>query len=158
MASVEEFVSSEDHLDICTKEELTTAEHCGIEIGDKHLKHTTKAILKANLFEKYVLSKTAPFVTSVLPSFLLVLGLSFEHQKELLLLQIQPDEFKLKAEEEKELAMEKMCQQTDQVHAELGQCQLDLIKERRVLADGAAALPGEQSGNNFDVMGNLKLP
>ena len=46
-------------------------------------------------------------------------GLTFEQQKELLMLQLDHDKFKLKAELEKELAVEKMRQQTEQAKLDM---------------------------------------
>ena len=61
----------------------------------------------------------------VLPPSFPVTGLSLNQWKELLLLQLEHDKFK--AEVEKELAVEKMHQSTEQACLDLEQCWFDLV-------------------------------
>ena len=166
MVTVEDFFASpsEEFLDICTKEQLLQiAEHYDVDVGDKRLKERMKAILKSNLFEKNVLSAVPSAVSqsTVLSPPLTATGLTFDQQKELLMLQLDHDKFKLKAELEKELAVERMRQQTEQAKLEMEQSRLTLIKEGKLSAASElskkSSLVSEQSCDGFDVLGNLRL-
>lgn len=98
-----------------------------------------KIILKVNLFEKHILFEDPPSGSGdVLPASSSVSGLSFEQQS-CFILQFG-HKFRLKAEREKELAVE-IRQQMEQAHLELEQSQLPLIKEVKLLAAmGTASL------------------
>ena len=92
MASVSSFVQSptEAILNSCTKDQLLKlVEHYGIDIGDKKLEEI-KGALRAALIESGVLPATVQsnaVVQSVSPP----VGLTFEQQKELLLLQLNAE-------------------------------------------------------------------
>lgn len=105
----------------------------GIDVGDKHLKDTVRAILKLNLLDRKVL-KVKENEPTVAPSAAPVsspvdCGLTFEQQKELLLLQLEHDKFKLQVEMEKELALENVWQKTEEARLEVEQSRLQLIRE-----------------------------
>ena len=102
MASVEEFVDSPcDHLlDQCSKEQLLKiAEHYKVEIGDKRVKLDT---IKANLRKKLVATGVLEMEEKVGSA-----SLDFEQQKELLMMQLQHDEWKHKKDAELKLELEK---------------------------------------------------
>lgn len=91
-------------MDGYTKEQLLKiAEHFHIDIGDKRLKDTVKSVLKANLFERKVLEEGTEIsslpctvdAVSINPSTCV---LTFEQQKEMLILQLRHDEVMQKAE------------------------------------------------------------
>lgn len=95
MADIDLFVSSPSckSLNKCTKEQLLkVADYYQVVISDKRLKENIKVILKARLIEKGILKakmdKSVP-VDSQLQS-----NLSFEQQKELLLLQMEHEKLK----------------------------------------------------------------
>lgn len=98
MAECEAFIAapSEEALEKCTKEQLLKiAEHYSVVVGDKRLKENVKTTLKVKLVELGIMT-TDPSelhsVTSALP--VQAQGLTFEQQKELLLLQMEHDERK----------------------------------------------------------------
>ncbi|KAM3582723.1 uncharacterized protein V6R79_007080, partial [Siganus canaliculatus] len=143
MSNIADFIAcpSEDLLNACTREQLVQlAEHYGVDVGDKRLKDRMKSILRTVLFEKQVLTEAArSAVPSPAASKVPVVSsnLTFEQQKELLLLQLEYDKFKLKTETEKDLALEKLKQETQQAKLELEQQKLQLISEGK-LQDPAA--------------------
>lgn len=101
---------------MCTKEQLLKIiEYYNIDIGDKNIKEEVKPILKSILLEKKVLTEDPSAISpgTVLSLPLKAAGLTFDHQ-ELLMLQLDHDKFQLKADMEKELAVEKMLQHTEQ--------------------------------------------
>ena len=150
--NIEDFFDSpsEEWLDLCTKEQLLKiAEHYEIDIGDKRLKDRVKAILKSNLFEIKVLTDppVGPPVTAL--SQMLTSGLTFEQQKELLMIQLDHDKFKLRAELDKE----KIRQQTEQAKLDMEQTRLSLVREGRLSAGDVS----RNSSDESDVLGNLRL-
>lgn len=87
---VEDFVQSpsEELLEQCTKEQLVKiAQHYSIEVEPKRTKENLKSIIKANLQEFGVLGDTE-VKTSLGKTRGSVAGLTFEQQKELLILQL----------------------------------------------------------------------
>lgn len=167
MVTVEEFIASpsEELLDLCTREQLLKiAESYEIDVGDKCQKERVKSVLKACLLKNKVMPEAplnVPFPHNVLYPPVTTTGLTFDQQKELLLLQLEHDKFKLKAETEKQLAVERLRQQTEQAKSGVEQARLQLIKEGKLLAgsevSGRSVLLSEQSAANFDVVGNLRL-
>ncbi|XP_030294105.1 uncharacterized protein LOC115594274 [Sparus aurata] len=173
MAEVAEFVKApaEELLDKCTKEQLLKiAEHYDIDISDKRLKDTVKSILRANLSEMGVLTGGAqPLgldkVEGLASPVVTVGGLSsltFEQQRELLLLQLEHDKIMKTAEMDKQIAVEKLRYQTEQTKLSLEQSRLELLKG----GSSVAGVSGEQEsssvhpgggGDGFDVLGNLRL-
>lgn len=78
------------------------------------------------------------------------------------MLQLERDKKKQKAEIEKQLAVEKLCYQTEQAKFSIQQYKLHLIKSGKLVADGSVELESsplcpEPSGECFDVLGNLPL-
>ena len=95
MSVLQSFVKapSEIILDLCSKEQLLEiAEHFGIEIVDKKLKETVKAVLKQGLMEAGVLGSLSISnqSASVQPSS----TLTFEQQRELLQMQLDLERLK----------------------------------------------------------------
>lgn len=135
MVRVEDFFASpsEDLLDACSREELVKiAESYGIDVGDKRQKERVRAILRSNLLEK-VSPERPPMAAPPPASGAALVGMlssvaqssfSFEQQKELLMLQIEHDKFKLQAELEKELVVGKMRQQLEQARLGVEQSRL----------------------------------
>ncbi|KAL7371523.1 hypothetical protein ABVT39_000330 [Epinephelus coioides] len=106
---VENFIQSpsEELLEQCTKEQLIKiAQHYSTDVEPKGTKENLKSIIKANLQECGVLME--------------VQGLTFEQQKELLLLQMEHDKIKFEMEAKKQLELEVIRQQTEKVKLELG--------------------------------------
>ncbi len=107
MALVEAFCEtpSEELLDGCTKEQLLKiADHYSVDISDKRLKDTVKSILKAKLYEMEILPGKMGGVTGAGVSFspeAQSSGLSFDQQKELLLLQMEHEKLKHRVEVER---------------------------------------------------------
>lgn len=139
---VEDFIQSpsEEVLEQCNKEQLTKiAQHYSIEVEPKRTKENLKSIIKANLQESGVLmdGKGESGVS------ISMTGLTFEQQKELLL---------LKLDHEKEL--EKIKYKKEQLKLDLEMQKLTLIREGKV---SAAVLNEEPISSRFDVASNLRL-
>lgn len=158
---------SDSFLDSCTKEQLLKiADHYKIEISDKRLKDIIKSILRANVYDMNVLPaaagaagvvKNAAGLSS--PVGQSSIALSFEQQRELLLLQMEHEKLKHKVQVEKELALENMKFDIEQARITLEHEKLSLIREGR-LSQGASQGPGGDSsivGHSFDQVGNLRL-
>ncbi|XP_036965434.1 uncharacterized protein LOC119025698 isoform X1 [Acanthopagrus latus] len=150
---VEAFVQAptEALLDECTKDQLVKiAGHYNVEVGDKRVKETVKANLKFKLLKMNVLdageavsvsagAEGAPPPLAARPGA----GLSFERQKELLLLRMKLETEKEVAVErvrqgielEKVLSVEKMRQETEQVKLDLERQKLALVREGKVAGD-----------------------
>lgn len=169
MAGIAEFLKSpsEKILDGYTKEQLLKiAEHFDIDIGDKRLKDTVKSVLKANLFERKVLEEGTEIsslactvdAASINPS---ACALTFEQQREMLILQLRHDEVMQKAEIEKQLHVEKLHFETEQAKIALEQHRLELIKDGTLTSDRSVGLEVASSvpsrDESFDVLGNLRL-
>lgn len=87
---------------------LKIAEHFNIEIGTNRLKETVKSILKANLIEEGILVAEKPKLLSSVPMSSMT-NLTFEQQKELLMMQMQHE----KCIQQRELEVEVLKQQTE---------------------------------------------
>ncbi|XP_039537129.1 uncharacterized protein LOC120485420 [Pimephales promelas] len=133
MADIDEFVSSPSHelLNGCTKEQLLSiAEHYEIVIKDKRLKENVKTALKIELIKQGILDiemeeKDVPIAPD------LKSNLSFEQQKELLLLQMDHENIKLRAEQGK--------RELEKAKLDLEFLKLNLVKE-----EGRVSLVGEK--------------
>lgn len=137
MSLVEEFVNapSVELLDHCTKDQLVKlAEHFEIELTDKRLKENIKLVLKKKLMEEGILSADDLVKPSVSCSVETPTGLTFEQQKQLLM---------LKFEHETRMQHKQL---------ELEHYKLDLIKAGKLLGEG-----GVQEKPVFNVANNLKL-
>lgn len=153
MASVANFVQcpSEELFNSFHKEQLVElAEQYGVDLGEKRLKKEIKGFLKSVLIEKHVLPSTSVSIgeSQVSPSVVL----TFEQQKELLLLQI--DRGKL------DMERERLRQSLEKEKLELEQYRLDLIKTGKlggtaVLDEPAAS--STQSSKMFDLVRNLRI-
>lgn len=128
---VEDFIESphECGLDICTKKQLIRiAEYYKVDVGDvRKTKDYVKGNLKVKLLEKGVLKldKIEFSVESSMSERVSPVGLSFEQQKELLLLRV-------KAEQEKEQAMERMRQDLEREKLDVERQKLELIREGKL--------------------------
>ena len=163
---------SEKFLDQCTRDQLVKiAEFYSFDVGDKRSKETVKTNLKANLVKMKVLvtAEAAPLFacTEDAPSPVIAgpgAGLTFEQQKELLLLRMQ-------LEKDKEVAVEKMRQgiemekvmkqKTEQAKLELQKQKLILIREGKVAADvlltDGSSVPSGTPGRSVDDLSDLRL-
>lgn len=126
MAECEAFIAapSEEALEKCTKEQLLKiAEHYSVVVGDKRLKENVKTTLKVKLVELGIMT-TDPSefhpVTSTLP--VQAQGLTFEQQKELLLLQMEHDERKRQLDIKKQIELAVIHQQTEKAKLDLQGC------------------------------------
>ncbi len=108
MSEVEAFITapSQESLDKCTKEQLLQiAEHYSVEVvGDKRIKETIKSAIKSKLLVAGIVSKT-DFSQSPTTH-----GLTFEQQKEMLMLQLDHEKMKHELDIKKQLEVEKMRQ------------------------------------------------
>lgn len=139
---VDEFIEAPSYevLEQCTKEQLIKlAQHYSVAVDARRTKETLKSIVKANLQEEGVL-KAEDGKSGISAS---VPGLTFEQQKELLMLKL-----------EHEQQLEKMKYKMEQMKLEVEQQKLGLIKAGALSADtgkeGATAA-------HFDVTKNLRL-
>lgn len=147
---VDEFVDSPSValLDQCTKDQLLLiAEKYKIEIQDRKLKETVKDSLKAGLLKQGIFPVVG---TPSSGSTGVFAGLSFEQQRELLLLK-QSHEFQLK---QKELALEEMKNRTEMARLELQNKKLNLIQEGKLLGSES---PDGVKVEAFDIFSNLRL-
>lgn len=138
---VAEFIQSptDELLDQCPKEQLVKiGQHYSVEVDLKRTKDNLKNIIKANLHESGVLPDGGGKSEVSAP----MAGLTFEQQKELLLL-------KLKHEKE----LERIKYKTEQLKLDLELQKLAMIKDGRM---SASALMGGTCPH-FDVANNLKL-
>ena len=150
MASVvEDFLSSpsEELLEQCTKDQLLKiAEHFQIEVLDKKLKDTIKKTVKSKLLDDGVL-----LIEEVTQKPVVSKGiLTFEQQKELLLLQLEHERLK----NDRQLEMEVLRQKTEMHKLEVQQYRLELIREGKLASEGLVQRKGEYE---FDVGTNLRL-
>ncbi|KAL4009454.1 hypothetical protein ACER0C_003306 [Sarotherodon galilaeus] len=154
MATVDAFVQSpsEELLNSYTEEQLLKlVEHYDVDVGDKRLKDEIKGVLKVALVKKGVLPcKMQAFVAEVDQSVVsTAVALSFEQQKELLLLQMERDKLSIEKERVRHsLEKEKM---------ELEQYRLDLIKAGKLSGGVEAKESSPQGVKTFDVVRNLRL-
>ena len=173
-AVVEAFIQSpsETLLDSCTKDQLLKiADHFGIEIAATRLKDTIKRILKATLMEEGVLASDEG---KGLPSTMVSPGgsLTFDQQKELLLIQMEHEKTKMdnelalektkmenelaleKTKMDKELALEAMKQRTEQAKLDIEQFKLDLVREGKMAGTDITRSAGS---SRVDCTKNLRL-
>ncbi len=162
MVEVSDFVvaPSVGLLSVFKKEQLLKiAEHYKVEISNKRSKEAIKGILCANLVEMGVLEEE-PDVNQPLAA---TEGLTFEQKKEMMLLKLEFEKTKHRAEIEKELELKRMEYELEQTKLSLEKTRLDLIKSgEKVEPVGAAYGPGlfmspEGSSEGFDILGNLRL-
>lgn len=123
---------------------------------DFNFKERVKTILKSNVFEKKVLNEDSSAVSpgTMLSLPIMATGLTFHLEKELLMQQLEHDKFKLEAELEKELTVERMHQETEQ--AKLKWSSLD-FSFSAVQLSRKSSLFSKQSGDNFDVLGSFLI-
>lgn len=160
MSAVEEFIASqsEEVLDLCTKEQLLKiAEHYDIDFSNNMLKERQKAIVRSSLIEKGVLAENQSI--SLPLRSMSTSNLTFEQQRELLSMQIGHERFKVKVEIDRDLAVEKMRQETMQAKLEL---EFRLETDKEGAADGTDSYAQSTSFSSrgisgFDVVGNLRL-
>jgi len=105
-------------------------------ISDKRVKDTVKSVLKDKLSEMGVLtgeqSQSDTGGLSPALHYMATGGLTFEQQREMLVLQLDHDKLKQRAEIEKQLAVERLRVQTEEAKLALQQCRLDLIRSGKV--------------------------
>lgn len=153
---VEDFIESpqECGLDICTKKQLIRiAEYFKVDIGDsRKTKDYVKGNLKAKLLENGVLmpGKVDTLGESSLSGRGSPVGLSFEQQKELLLLRI-------KAEQEKEQAMERMRQDLEREKLDVERQRLALIREGKLEGEALRADRPAMVSMKQDDLSDLRL-
>lgn len=127
---VEEFVSSPDQklLDQCTKDQLLKlAQHYKMTVDARRTRETIQSILQANLQDEGVL------VADVGKSGVTTSGsgLTFEQQKELLMLERNKELEKIKYQLEQEIELEKMkCKMECEKEIELEKMKLELEREK----------------------------
>ncbi|KAL3967153.1 FMS-like tyrosine kinase 1 [Sarotherodon galilaeus] len=154
MATVDAFVQSpsEELLNSYTKEQLLKlVEHYDVDVGDKRLKDEIKGALKAALVKKGVLPGKMQTLGAEVDQSVVstAVALSFEQQKELLLLQMERDKLSIEKERVRHsLEKEKM---------ELEQYRLDLIKAGKLSGGVEAKESSPQGVETFDVVRNLRL-
>ncbi|KAL7401353.1 hypothetical protein ABVT39_026844 [Epinephelus coioides] len=124
MAEFDAFIAapSEEALERCTKEQLIKlADHYSVDVGDRKLKGEIKVALKVKLLELGIFrSVPVPLAPPAVSLPVQAQGLTFEQQKELLLLQMEHDKIKFEMEAKKQLELEVIHQQTEKMKLELG--------------------------------------
>lgn len=121
------------------------------------LKERQKAIVRSSLIEKGVLAGNQSF--SLPLRSMSTSNLTFEQQRELLSMQIEHGRFKVKVEIDRDLAVEKMRQETMQAKLEL-EFRLETDKEGAAAGTDSYAQSTSFSSrgiSGFDVVGNLWL-
>ena len=157
MAQINDFFEnpSADFLDVCSKDQLLEiAEHYKVDVGDKRRKiETIRTILIANLKDSEVLSvKDEEGEQQPLP--IQKANLSFEQQKELMLIQLEMD----RNRHQNEIEVEKMRQKTEQAKINLQREKLELVREGKIDQKLLEGDGDSVSGNNtFDLVGSLRL-
>lgn len=122
------------------------ADHYEIELEDKRLKESTiRETLKTKLIEQAILVEMSDTATAsqIKPP----VGLTFEQQEKLLLLQLEQERVKLEMERERN-----RIKQTD---IELQKYRLDMIREGRM--DDGSDYAFQGTSKMFDAAGNLRL-
>ncbi|KAG1932777.1 hypothetical protein F2P79_020923 [Pimephales promelas] len=141
MAGCETFVvaPSEEALEKCTKEQLLKiAEHYSIVVaGDKRIKENIKMTVKAELIERGIITEEIED-PSPIPTIkpIQVQGLTFEQQKELLVMQMDHEKLKHELEIKKQIELERIRQQTEKSKLDLEEYRLSLGEEGRWPSDG----------------------
>lgn len=151
MASVALFVQSpsEELFNSLHKEQLLElAKHYDVDLGWKRLKREIKEVLKSVLTDKCVLPVVSDHKDE--SSVSAPVALTFEQQKELLLLQMERDKMSLDRERLRHyLEKEKL---------ELEQYRLDLIKAGKLAGNAVLNEPEPStSPKTFDLVANLRL-
>ncbi|KAI9519731.1 hypothetical protein NQZ68_025870 [Dissostichus eleginoides] len=139
MADIDAFIRapSQEALGNFSMEQLLViAEHFSVEVvGDKRLKSTIKASIVS------ALSKTGVFPAEkegVVKPLLQASSLSFEQQKEMLLLQLSHDKMRYEMEFEKEIAVERMRQETEKAKIDMEGQRLSMGRDGAVLGSEGA--------------------
>jgi len=150
---VEKFVDapSESLLNDLTKDQLLElAEYYEINLTsqDKRLKDQIKALVKTELVERRILESQSSEDTSASSA---QSHLTFEQQKQLLLIQAEIKEKQLEAQNHIEISKVKLQQQ----QLELERYRLDLIRDGKLSLTGEAA--GDSSSCKFDTVRNMRL-
>ena len=162
-STVDKFVDSPSValLDQCTKDQLLLiAEKYEIEILDKKLKESVKGSLMAGLLEQRMIQPVGGTQSSASTGTVL----SFEQQKELLLLK-QTHELQLQVQlqnikQQNDLALEEVKQKTELVRLELQNKKLNLIQQGILPGSADSDNPVFRSGApvaSFDIFNNLRL-
>ncbi len=153
MSEVEAFITapSQESLDKCTKEQLLQiAEHYSVEVvGDKRIKETIKSAIKSKLLVAGIVSK-ADFSQSPTTH-----GLTFEQQKEMLMLQLDHEKMKHELDIKKQLEVEKMRQSIEKAKIDLEGDRLLMVREG-LLSSEAHDRQQARSSDRFD-LSNLRL-
>ena len=107
MAKSKAFIAalSEEALERCTKEQLLKiSEHYAVVVEDMCLKENIKVALKLNLVEMGVMTADPEVLSPVVTTILVQMqGLTFEQQKELLLIQMEQEKCKQELEVKKQI-------------------------------------------------------
>lgn len=157
MAEYEAFTAapSEEALESCTKKQLLElAEHYSVVGMDRRRKDDIKAALKLKLCELGVLtSGRSPPVVCVPAQ---TQGLTFEQQKELLLLQMEHEKLKCELEAKKQIELEMIHQQTEKARMELESYRLSLGKDNKWAGESEGRQLSGVGARPFDI-NNLRL-
>lgn len=149
MADIDAFIRapSQEALGNFSMEQLLIiAEHFSVEVvGDKRLKSTIKASIESALCETGVLPAEKEGVVKPLWQ---ASSLSFEQQKEILLLQLSHDKRRYEMEFEKEISVERMRQETEKA-------KIDMEGQRLSMGEWHG-VQGPKSPPRFDA-NNLRL-
>ena len=135
---------------------LNVADYYAIDI-DKRIKDSKiKSILMANLVDRGFLEGPPEELLKVSQPSPPTQFLTFEQQKELLMLQAEQQKFRL----ETELQVERL--RAEQSRNEVEKSKLELIKEGKLMADAAGVTTGGRAAlgsqsHDFDIFSNLRL-
>ncbi|XP_059405759.1 uncharacterized protein LOC132140794 [Carassius carassius] len=157
MASkIGEFISapSESLLNNLTKDQLVElAGHYEINLvsQDKCLKDNIKFLIKTKLIERGILDPQSPEGASDFVDASVMSHLTFEQQKQLLLIQNEMKEKMLEAQNRVEMSKIQLQQQ----QLDLERCRLDLIREGKLVVMGG--VDRDLTSCKFDVVTNMRL-
>lgn len=155
-SKIEEFISapSETLLNNLTKDQLVElAGHFEINLlsQDKRLKDNIKLLIKTELIERGILDPQSLEGASDFTDASAMSSLTFEQQKQLLLIQ---NDMKVKMlEAQNRVEMSKLQLQQQQI--DLERCRLDLIREGKLVAMGG--VDSDVTLSKFDVVTNMRL-
>lgn len=163
MSAVENFIAtpSLESLGKLSKEQLLqVSEHFSVVVlGDKRLKENIKDTIRAELVGSGWIPEDKPVLPtcSLVSSFIQTLGLTFEQQKELLVLQFENQKNKHKLEIKKQIEFERMHQEMDRAKMDLERSRLAMIKDGTL---GGEARGGPNPGTvpRFDINSLRLLP
>ncbi|CAJ1087102.1 uncharacterized protein LOC117532417 [Xyrichtys novacula] len=167
MAEIDDFITapSQELLHSFTKEQLLIiAEHFSVVIvGDKRFKENIKAAIKSKLVEEGLMPGDKEESLSPTALQFLAPGLTFEQQKEILILQMEHEKIKQEHEKmtqelemKKQLELARIHQESERAKVDLERQRLTLVRDGRLSGEDQDRQGASSSAHRFDV-NNLRL-